>query len=102
MSKYRAVKTTVDNITFDSKREAARYCELKLLLRAEKIRNLEIQPKFNFRLDGDRIFTYRGDFAYFEGDRRIIEDVKGVRTAVYKLKKKLIEAQFKIKVTEVR
>lgn len=101
MSKYRAVKTTVDNITFDSKREAARYCELKLLLRAEKIRNLEIQPKFNFRLDGDRIFTYRADFAYFDNDERIIEDVKGVRTPVYRLKKKIIEKAFNVRIVEI-
>lgn len=101
-NKYGAVKTTVDNIRFDSKRESERYSELKLLFKNGHIHNLEIQPRFDFKIDGKHMFTYRGDFAYFDGDRRIIEDCKGVRTAVYKLKKKLIEAQFKIKVTEVR
>lgn len=101
-NKYRAKKTTVDNITFDSRAEAIRYCALKVLFRAGHICNLEVQPEFNFKLDGKKIFTYRADFAYFDGDKRVVEDVKGVKTAVYRLKKKLIESQFKIKISEVR
>jgi hypothetical protein len=101
-NKYGAKKTVVDNITFDSRAEAVRYCGLKVLFRAGKIHNLEIQPQFHFRLDGAKIFTYKADFAYFDGDQRIIEDVKGVRTAVYRLKKKLIEAQFNVKICEIR
>ena len=101
-NKYHAKKTTVDNITFDSRAEAVRYCALKVLFRTGHIRNLEIQPEFHFRLDGKKIFTYRADFAYFDGHRRVVEDVKGVKTAIYKLKKRLIEAQFKIQICEVR
>ncbi len=100
MSKYRAVKTTVDNIVFDSKKEARRYGELKLMLRSGQIRNLEIQPELDFILEGEKIFTYRADFVYFEGDKRIIEDCKGFKTPVYRLKKKLIEKQCKLKIRE--
>ncbi len=100
-SKYRAVKVTVDGITFDSKAEARRYGELKLLEKGGYIRQLELQPEFEFILDGVKIFKYRADFRYFEGQTRVVEDVKGVRTAAYRLKKKLIEAAFNVKITEV-
>jgi len=100
MSKYRAIKTTVDNIIFDSKREAQRYTELKLLFRAGLIQNLELQPKLDFILEGEKIFTYKPDFIYFEGGHRIVEDVKGMKTPVYRLKKKLIEKQLKIQIRE--
>lgn len=101
ISKYRAVKTVVDGITFDSKAEARRYRELKLLEDSGFIRRLELQPEFVFELDGKPIFKYRADFRYFEGGTRIVEDVKGVRTDVYRLKKKLIEAAFNVRITEV-
>ena len=100
-NKYGAVKTTVDNIRFDSKRESERYSELKLLFKNGHIHNLEIQPRFDFKIDGKHMFTYRGDFAYFDGDRRIIEDVKGHKTAIYKLKKKIIEKAFSVRITEI-
>ena|SRR5882672_180432 len=101
MSKYGAVRTTIDGITFDSKREAARYLELKLLAKAGIIRDLELQPAFVFCHNGRKIFTYRADFAYYEGDQRTVEDVKGVRTPLYKLKKKLVEANWNVTITEV-
>jgi hypothetical protein len=47
------------------------------------------------------MFRYYADFEYYENDEYIVEDVKGVKTSVYKLKKKLIEAQYKIRITEV-
>ena len=100
MSKYRAIKTTIDNIVFDSKREAQRYSELKLLFRAGQIQNLELQTPLDFIIEGKKIFTYRPDFIYFENGQRIIEDVKGMRTPVYRLKKKLIEAQLKVQIKE--
>ena len=103
MSKYRAIKTTVDNITFDSKREAARYGELKLLFRTRAISNLEIQPEFHFRLENKKMFTYRADFSYYDEQQKkyVVEDVKGVRTPVYRLKKKIIEAVHGIRITEI-
>lgn len=96
-SKYRAKKTTVDGIEFDSKREAERYRELKLLEKANEIRNLELQPRF--LLQGKfkdrngkthRKIEYVADFMYVDkDDKTVVEDVKGVLTDVYKLKKKM-------------
>lgn len=94
-SKYGAEKTTVDGITFDSKKESERYSELLLLERSGAISNLELQPKFElqegFRLDGHAIrgITYVADFSYVFRGKRIVEDVKGMKTQVYSLKKKL-------------
>lgn len=101
-SKYHAIKTVVDGITFDSKREAARYGELKLLEKGGYIRNLELQPTFVFAIGGKTIFKYISDFRYFEGQTRMVEDVKGMQTAVFRLKRKLIEAHFNIKITVVK
>ena len=100
MSKYKAIKTTIDNIVFDSKKEAKRYGELMLRFRAGQIRNLELQPEFRVELNGVKVFKYRADFAYFEGQDRIFEDVKGVRTPVYKLKKRIVEVLYSIQIRE--
>lgn len=96
-SKYNAVKTLVDGIKFDSRKEAKRYQELKLLERVGAIKELELQPRFllqdKFTLDGvtHRKIEYVADFKFWDNGRRswIVEDVKGVKTEVYKLKKKL-------------
>jgi len=101
-SKYKAVKTEVDGIMFDSKREAARYMELRLLERAGEIKNLELQPAFECRIDGKKICTYKADFRYFTAKECVVEDVKGMKTPVYRLKKKLVEALFPgVKIQEV-
>ena len=101
-SKYKAVKTEVDGIVFDSKREAARYMELRLLERAGKISHLELQPAFECRIDGKKICTYKADFKYFTAKECVVEDVKGVKTPVYRLKKKLVEALYPgVKIQEV-
>lgn len=100
MNKYNARKTKIDGITFDSKREASRYSELKLLEKAGEIKDLklqvpfELQPKYR-RRNGQivRAIKYVADFVYTDTktDEQVIEDVKGMRTEVYKLKKKLFE-----------
>lgn len=90
MNKYNAQPTVIDGIRFASKKEANRYCELKLLERAGKIKNLELQPRFKLHAG----IVYIGDFAYLEDGKTIIEDTKGVETAVFKLKKKLFEADY--------
>ena len=117
MSKYHAVPTVVHGWRFDSKREAKRYQELLLLGRAGVIRNLELQPTFplwGYRVDEAGISyrcvgTYRADFRYEEhvdrtpstvGWRDVVEDVKGVRTAVYRLKKRMMDAQYGIQIRE--
>lgn len=95
--KYNAKKTAVDGITFDSRKEAARYKELKALELVGKIDRLELQPRFvlmdGFRYEGKAIrkIEYIADFLYRDLStyELVVEDVKGVKTDVYKLKKKL-------------
>jgi hypothetical protein len=94
--KYKAKKTTVDGITFDSKREARRYQELKLLEQAGTICELELQPRFTLQRafkdnEGNHIraITYKADFQYIEDGEIIVEDSKGFWTQVFKIKRKM-------------
>lgn len=95
--KYGNIKMMVDNIKFDSQAEATRYAELKLLLKIGKIKDLVLQPVFilqdNFKHDGktERAIKYIADFQYIdcETDRCIVEDVKGMETKDFLIKKKL-------------
>lgn len=95
MSKYHSKKTLCDGILFDSKKEANRYMELKMLKRAGEIEHLRLQPVFkiypSFVYQGKKYpeIKYIADFMYKEGNTWIVEDVKGVRTAVYQIKKKM-------------
>lgn len=91
-NKYRAIKTTVDGITFDSKKEAARYEELKLLEKAGEIMYLTLQPRFDLIVNGVKCGFYKADFQYLAIGKTVVEDVKGVKTPVYNLKKKMIKA----------
>lgn len=96
-SKYGNVKTVIDGIAFDSKAEGHRYRELMLLVRAGDIRDLRLQPVFEMRVAGVLICKYIADFAYVDMDHPhtdTVEDKKGVKTAVYQLKKKLFKALF--------
>lgn len=101
MNKYRNKKTVIDGIKFDSKAEGNRYMELKLLQRANKIQNLELQPKFllqeSFKKNGKTIrkLEYIADFKYIENGQVVIEDVKGVETKEFKIKKKLFEYKYR-------
>lgn len=105
-SKYRAVRTVVDGWTFDSKREAARYGELLVYGQSGLLRNLELQPKFPIRIGEIKIANYLADFRYeFLVENRwqdVIEDVKGMKTPIYRLKKKIVEALYGITIREVR
>ena len=103
--KYHNKKTVADGIKFDSKLEAERYAQLKILERAGVIRDLELQPSFelipSFRKNGKtwRRTLYKADFRYIlaEDDSYIIEDVKGstaVITDVFRLKQKLFEYKY--------
>ena len=100
--KYHNVRATVDGIRFDSLKEARRYYELKLLQRAGVICDLKLQPVFElipgFTKNGRtyRKVVYRADFSYYDkaNGTRIIEDVKGFKTDVYKLKKKMFEYKY--------
>lgn len=96
-TKYKNKKTDVDGIIFDSKAEAKRYKELKVMEKAGLIKCLVLQPKFllqdRFKCRGKmyRKIEYIADFKYIEVEtnKTIVEDVKGVETDVFKLKKKL-------------
>ena len=100
MSKYRNVKTTIDNITFDSKREANRYCELKLLHQAGEIHKLRTHPKYTllepFEVNGVKYrgIVYEADFSYTENGVQVVEDVKGKRTAVFNIKEKMFMQRY--------
>lgn len=102
MSKYHNSKTVIDGIRFDSKKEANRYMELKLLERAGVIKELRRQVPYVLinRSRYGRAIKYVADFVYYEGDKLIVEDVKGVRTPVYKLKKRLIAEMYGIEIRE--
>ena len=100
MNKYRNKKIIVDNIKFDSILEARRYNELKLLLKAGKIQDLKLQPRFllqeAFKKNGKtyRKIEYVADFKYIEDGKTIVEDVKGLQTDVFKIKHKLFEKKY--------
>lgn len=102
-NKFRAKKTVIDGITFSSKKEADRYRELKILLLAGYIKDLELQPRFelqpSFKKNGKTIrkIEYVADFRYYDlkNDKIVIEDTKGFKTTEYKLKKKLFEYRYK-------
>lgn len=117
-SKYRNVKTVVDGVTFDSAKEARRYTELMLLLRTEQIRNLRLQPEYTlieqYRKpeNGElvRAMRYRADFSYerrtvdawgYERWLPTVEDVKGMKTSEYKLKRKQFRDKYGFDITEV-
>lgn len=92
--KYNNVRTTVDGITFDSKKEAGRYSELRLLEIGNLIRDLECQPKIPLMVNGEKIGNYIGDFRYYDNQAGewVIEDVKSTATMTptYRLKKKIL------------
>lgn len=101
-NKYKNNKVTVDGITFDSQLEANRYCELKLFYKAGEITQLRLQPEFElipaFKKNGKsfRKTTYKADFMYLDNrsGKYIVEDTKGFKTDVYKLKRKLFEFKY--------
>lgn len=100
-NKYNAIKVKIDGYLFDSKKEARRYQELKLLEKSRAIQDLELQPEFSIEINGQHICKYRADFRYKAEDKTVIEDAKGFKTVVYKLKKRMVEALYNIKIVEV-
>ena len=102
-SKYHNIKTVVDGVTFDSRKEAARYVVLKELERAGKIRELQLQPRYELVVKNVRICRYVGDFRYYDcaTNKYVVEDAKGVLTPVNRLKKKLMKVLYGITITEV-
>ena len=115
-AKYRAAPTVVDGIRFASKREAQRYGELKLLEHAGEIERLTMQPRFPLSAyalpsrpsQNLQVGVYVADFEYYEvspsgrTSQRVVEDVKGFRTPLYRWKAKHVLAQYGIQIREVR
>ena len=108
MNKFNAVRTWNGGHWFASKREARRYTELLLLETAGEIKDIELQPSYRLMAptpDGSLVSTatYIADFRYRDipTGKTVVEDVKGVRTQVYKLKKRWVEAQYAIKIVEI-
>jgi len=103
MSKYHNIKTEIDGHKFDSLKEGRHYVFLKTREKLGEIEGLELQPRFNLVVNKMKCGFYKADFLYT--DRRtgeqIVEDVKGVKTAVYNLKKKLVKALYNIDIVEV-
>lgn len=107
-SKYKNVKFVIDNITFDSKKEGARYEYLKSLAQKGVIKELKLQPSFTIAqsvmLDGikKRARKYKADFSYINlAGEYVVEDVKGMKTDMYKLKRHLVKALHNIEVIEI-
>lgn len=108
MSKYHSRKITADGMTFDSAKEYRRWKDLQLLERAGEISGLQRQAKYVLippQREPDRVgpkggrkpgrllereCAYYADFVYIKGGHEVVEDVKGVKTPEYKIKKKLM------------
>lgn len=103
-SKYGNKWCKYDGINFQSKAEARRYGQLKLLLTAGQIGSLKMQARYPLEVSGELICTYVADFRYMDHQtgKPVVEDVKGHRTDVYKLKKKLMKAIYGIDIVEIK
>lgn len=100
-AKYRNQRVEVDGIAFASKKEARRYAELKLLERAGEICALQLQVRYPLKVLGQLVTTYVADFQYVDADGLVVEDVKGFRTDLYKVKAKLFKAVVGFPIREV-
>lgn len=123
--KYGNKKQTIDGITFDSRKEARRYAELKMLEKAGVISGLELQKEFELipaqydnlsrseyiKHNGkktrgkllERAVKYKADFCYFDKEKKqlIVEDTKGFKTKDYIIKRKLMLWVYGIKIVEI-
>ncbi len=108
-SKFGNKKCEADGFKFDSLAERNRYFQLKAILNAGKITDLQVHPKFELIASGPTGFDdvtvgkYVADFSYRQNGSLVVEDVKSepTKTRVYRLKKKIVEANTGIKITEV-
>ena len=109
-NKYHNKKMTINGIIFDSKLEAKRYTELLYMQKANLIKDLELQPKFelqpSFKKNNKtyRKIEYVADFKYYDVKKGIVvvEDTKGIKTKDYILKKKLFEYKYlDLEITEI-
>jgi hypothetical protein len=105
-NKYHAKKTVVGGMTFDSRREADRYLVLKSMEEDGDIEDLRRQVRYElvpaFDVDGKhyRPVSYVADFVYVEDGKEVVEDVKGMKTDVYRLKSKLFARRYGLSIKE--
>jgi hypothetical protein len=101
-AKFGNVRTVVDNISFASKREAKRYGELKLMLRAGLITDLRLQVRHKLAVNGQHICEYVSDFEYLSRTgERVVEDSKGMATPIFLYKQRMMKAIHGIDVVTV-
>lgn len=98
---------TLDGVVFDSKLEMNYYKHLVLLMKAkdpkERVISIGLQVEFPIFIRGKKVFSYMLDFRVDYADRRIeYVDVKGIRTQIFILKKKCVEAEYGIKIKEIK
>lgn len=84
---------------FASKAEFRRWFELRALERIGAIRDLEYQPRYPVVINGKKIFVWTADAKYFDKEKLVVEDTKGVETQATKLRREVAEAVYGIKVT---
>lgn len=110
-NKYSNKKIIVDGLDFDSKLEAERWKELNILQKAGKIKDLrrqisfELQPKYKKNDKTIQSINYIADFVYYDLNKKkiIVEDTKGYKTEIYKLKKKIFEYKYPdLEIKEIR
>ena len=103
MTKYHAQPTYVDGIRFDSKREAQRWTQLVLLEKAGAIMGLRRQVPYVLvdKSKHGRALCYYADFVYMQDGKEVVEDAKGVKTDVYRIKKRLMAERYGIVIREV-
>ena len=101
VSKYRNVRVTSHDGKFDSRKEYARWLVLKSLASTGHITDLHRQVRFPLSVNGRKVCDYVADFVYVVDGVQTVEDVKGVRTAIYRLKAKLMLACHGVEIREV-
>ena len=89
---------TMDGFVFKSKLEISRYAQLKQMERAKRIHSLKVKPVFPIMINETRVCDVELDFAYTQDAVRIYEDAKGCDNALSRLKRKMVEAAYGIKV----
>lgn len=113
-AKYNNRHTHADGLHFDSKKEEARYHQLKAMVESGDINSMEVHPRFYFFLNGKplvirstgypggRRVYYEADFAYRQGEGLVVEDVKGMDSDVSRLKRALVELFHGVEVKVVK
>ena len=108
-NKYKNKKVVCDGIKFDSAKERNYYLKFKIMEEAGIIKDLELQKRFilqkGYTINGKkrREISYKADFCYIttKDDKLHVVDIKGFKTDVYKLKKKLFELKYGIELEEL-